>query len=345
MKRVCVRVPATTANLGPGFDAIGLALDLWNETEFVETTDERLIVTIRGEGEGILPTDKQNLILASALQLFSLAGKSPRGLRVHCINRIPLTSGLGSSSAAMLAGLLGANALLDEPFSREEILTMAVEAEGHPDNIVPAMLGGLVASVFQNGRIVTRKFAVSPMAITVVFPDFYFPTKTAREILPEYVLRQDAIFNLSRAVLVIKAFETGDLALLGEVMEDALHQPYRLPLIPGAQEAIQAAKRAGASAVALSGAGPSLIAFSGQPADSQIGLAMQEAFAHAGVASRIFSLNISQSGASVIERPRHKETPAESLLLNGREGESSREKEERKRGATQQGTSQNARRG
>lgn len=329
MKRVCVRVPATTANLGPGFDAIGLALDLWNETEFVDAEDGGCFVTIRGEGEGILPTDEQNLILASALQLFSLAGKTPGGLRVHCINRIPLLSGLGSSSAAMLAGLLGANALLDEPFSREEILMMAVESEGHPDNIVPAMLGGLVASVLQNGKIVARKLAVSPMAITVVLPDFYFPTKTAREILPEYVLRRDAIFNLSRAVLVIKAFETGDLALLGEVMEDALHQPYRLPLIPGAQEAVEAAKRAGANAVALSGAGPSLIAFSGQPADAQIGLAMQEAFAQAGLSSRVFSLNISQSGASVIAKPLHGEPQPEVFSWDGKEG---KDKEEKERG-------------
>lgn len=302
MKRVCVRVPATTANLGPGFDALGLALDLWNETEFVRTDDARLEVIIQGEGEGSLPTDEQNLIVASALQIFARLGESPGGLRVRCINRIPLTSGLGSSSAAMLAGMLGANALLDEPLSRDEILRIAVENEGHPDNLVPAMLGGLVASVFQNDRLIVRKLTVSPMAITVVFPDFYFPTSMARQILPERVARQDAVFNLSRAVLVIKAFETGDLALLGEVMEDALHQPYRLPLIPGAQEAMQAARRAGASAVALSGAGPSLIAFSGQPADSQIGLAMQQAFAQAGLSARIFALNISQSGASIVNQ-------------------------------------------
>jgi homoserine kinase len=139
------------------------------------------------------------------------------------------------------------------------------------------------------------------MSITVVLPDFYFPTKTARAILPEYVLRQDAIFNVSRAVLVIKSLETGDLALLGEVMEDALHQPYRLPLIPGALAAMQAARQAGASAVALSGAGPSLIAFSRQPANPGIGLAMQQAFEQAGLTARIFPLNISVSGASVVE--------------------------------------------
>jgi len=301
MKKVCVRVPATTANLGPGFDALGLALDLWNEAEFFQADEDRLTISIQGEGLEALPTDASNAILGAALQLYTLVGKDPRGLTVRCINRIPLISGLGSSSAALLTGMLGANALLGSPFPREEILTMATQSEGHPDNVVPAMLGGLVASAIKDGQVVSRKLLVSPMSITVVMPDFYFPTKAAREILPEYVLRQDAVFNLSRAVLVIKALETGDLALLGEVMEDSLHQPYRLPLIPGALQALQAARQAGANAVALSGAGPSLIAFSGQPADARIGLAMQLAFEQAGLMARIFPLNISHSGASVIE--------------------------------------------
>jgi homoserine kinase len=235
------------------------------------------------------------------LQLYKLCGKKPTGLTICCRNRIPLISGMGSSSAALVTGMLGANTLLGNPFPQNEIMTMATQLEGHPDNVVPAMLGGLVASAIRSGEVVSRKLLVSPMAITVVFPDFYFPTKAAREILPEYVLRQDAIYNLSRAVLVIKAFELGDLALLGEVMEDSLHQPYRLPLIPGALDAMEAARKSGAAGVALSGAGPSLIAFSGQPADPRIGLAMKAAFKKAGLTARIFPLNISHSGASVID--------------------------------------------
>jgi homoserine kinase len=301
MKKVCVRVPATTANLGPGFDALGLALDLWNEAEFSQTNGKKVTISVAGEGAGMLPADETNTILAAALQLYTLVGKKPNGLTIRCINRIPLVSGMGSSSAALLTGMLGANVLLGKPFPREEILTMATQSEGHPDNVVPAMLGGLVASTISHGEVIARKLLVSPMAITVVMPDFYFPTKSAREILPEYVLLQDAIFNLSRSVLVIKALETGDLALLGEVMEDSLHQPYRLPLIPGALDAIKAARRVGASAVALSGAGPSLIAFSGQPADARIGIAMQRIFEQAGLKARIFPLNISHSGASVVE--------------------------------------------
>ena len=309
MKKVIVRVPATTANLGPGFDSLGLALDLWNEAEFSHDGSKSpagkrgLTVSITGEGAEALPKDETNAIVGAALQLYKLVGKEAEGLTIRCTNRIPLISGMGSSSAALLTGMLGANTLLGNPFPREEILLMATQSEGHPDNVVPAMLGGLVASAIKDGQVVSRKLLVSPMTITVVMPDFYFPTKAAREILPEYVLRQDAIFNLSRAVLVIKALETGDLALLGDVMEDSLHQPYRLPLIPGALDAIKAAKKAGANAVALSGAGPSLIAFSGQPADAGIGSAMRRAFEQAGLKARIFPLNISHSGASVIERP------------------------------------------
>ena len=267
MNSVTIHVPATTANLGPGFDTLGLALDLWNETEFAETGDGKLSLTVLGEGEKTLPCDETNAIAAAALQVYALVGKEPDGLAIRCTNRIPLISGLGSSSAALLTG----------------------------------MLGGLVATVLSGDKIVSRKLVVSPMTITVVLPDFYFPTKAAREILPEYVLRQDAIFNVSRAVLVIKSLETGDLTLLGEVMEDALHQPYRLPLIPGALAAMHAARQAGASAVALSGAGPSLIAFSRQPANPAIGLAMKKAFEQAGLSARIFPLNISQSGASCVE--------------------------------------------
>jgi homoserine kinase len=301
MNSVTIHVPATTANLGPGFDTLGLALDLWNETEFAETGDGKLSLTVLGEGEKTLPCDETNAIAAAALQVYALVGKEPDGLAIRCTNRIPLISGLGSSSAALLTGMLGANALLGEPLARQDILSLATENEGHPDNVVPAMLGGLVATVLSGDKIVSRKLVVSPMTITVVLPDFYFPTKAAREILPEYVLRQDAIFNVSRAVLVIKSLETGDLTLLGEVMEDALHQPYRLPLIPGALAAMHAARQAGASAVALSGAGPSLIAFSRQPANPAIGLAMKKAFEQAGLSARIFPLNISQSGASCVE--------------------------------------------
>ncbi len=300
--KVKVKVPATTANLGPGFDALGLALDLWNEAEFRATGDGKITVQVKGEGKGRLPTDESNAVAAAALQVYQLAGKPCPGMHIRCLNRVPLGSGLGSSSAAMLTGMLGANVLLGSPFSREEILKLAIETEGHPDNVAPAMLGGLVASIIHEEHVVSLRLTLtsrrSPIHITVALPDFEFPTRQARAILPQQIERRDAIYNISRAVIVTEAFRVGDMEMLGEAMEDRLHQPYRIPLIPGAQSAMEAMKAAGAAAVALSGAGPSLIAFSSK-AEAGIGAAAQRAFAQAGLSSRIYRLKISRKGAQV----------------------------------------------
>lgn len=300
--KIIVKVPATTANLGPGFDAIGLALNLWNETEFIPTNEPGVNFTIKGEGEERLPLDETNTIAVAVKQLFDLAKKPMPGLQINCFNEIPLGSGLGSSSAALLTGFLGANALLDAPLSDEEILKIAIETEGHPDNVAPAMLGGLVASIVHEDRVMSIKLPAranrSPIHVTIVLPDFDFPTHDARELLPKEVTRTDAIYNISRSIMVTEALRTGDLDLLGKSMYDRLHQPYRLPVIPGAKEALAAGKRNGASAVALSGAGPSLIAFSSKETP-KIGKSMQDAFTMAGLSSRIFELNTSYEGAEV----------------------------------------------
>ncbi len=300
--KVLVKVPATTANLGPGFDALGLALNLWNEAEFTCTDDSLMSVAISGEGEEILPGNAENAVVEAALQVFELAGKPCPGLHAHCLNRIPLGSGMGSSSAAMLTGMLGANALLGNPFTDEQILKLAIETEGHPDNVAPAMLGGLVASIVFEDRVISMKLPAKAnhgaIHATIVLPDFDFPTRQARAILPKQVERVDAIYNISRAVLVTEALRTGNLDLLGIAMKDSLHQPYRLPLIPGAIAALEAGKGAGAAAVALSGAGPGLIAFSSQEGTG-IGQAMKRAFETVGLSARIFELETSYEGAEV----------------------------------------------
>jgi homoserine kinase len=304
--KIHVRVPATTANLGPGFDALGLALDLWNEAVF-EAKDygnPPITLTMEGEGAETLPTDAGNPIAEAALQIYRLTQKPVGAFHVHCVNRIPLGSGLGSSSAAMLTGMLGANALLGNPFSDEEVLKLAIETEEHPDNVAPAMLGGLVASIVYGGRVISIKLPAlahrRPIHATVVLPDFDFPTKQARAILPERVPRGDAIYNISRAIMVTEALRTGDLELLGKAMTDRLHQPYRIPLIPGAQTAMEEARRAGAAAVALSGAGPSLIAFTAKR-DDIIGAAMRRAFENAGMRARVFNLVPTSQGASTVK--------------------------------------------
>ena len=170
--------------------------------------------------------------------------------------------------------------------------------EGHPDNVAPAMLGGLVVSTLVNHTVIARRLEIRPLAATVVMPEFHFPTRAARAALPKDVPLKDAVYNISRAILVAKAFECGDLELLGQVMDDSLHQPYRLPLIPGAQEAMQAARQAGAAAVALSGAGPSLVAFSEKPLP-RMRKTIRQAFEAAGLKARIFELEVNPEGAEI----------------------------------------------
>jgi len=185
---------------------------------------------------------------------------------------------------------------------KEEILNLASEMEGHPDNVAPALLGGLVVSTMHAGKVIAHSIPMEMDAhITIVLPDFHLPTKQARAALPKRIPMRDAVHNISRAVLVTEAFRNGDLNLLGKVMTDTMHQPYRLPLIPGAHDAMEAAKAAGADAVALSGAGPSLIAFSktgsGIPQGDTIGESMKRAFESAGLQARILNLKVSTTGA------------------------------------------------
>lgn len=298
--RIHIKIPATTANLGPGFDALGLALDLWNEATF-ELADD-FSVYIDGEGYGKLHQGKHNLIIRSAFKLAEHVGKELPRFVVRCINRIPSGAGLGSSAAATLTGLLAANALTESALSEQEILSLATEIEGHSDNVAPALIGGLVVSTLSNGNITARNIVVADSAptihISVVVPEFHFPTQQARNALPRDIKMKDAVHNISRALLVAEAFRTGDLILLDEAMTDKLHQPYRIPLIPGAQTAMDAMREAGASAAALSGAGPSLIAFSSKR-EQAIGEAGKQAFAEAGLDARVFQLNISLRGAKV----------------------------------------------
>lgn len=274
-------------------------MDLWNEVSFV-VEGERLEVHIEGEGKEILPRDESNLVVRAAQKILAAQKQQfPGALCISCHNRIPLSSGLGSSASAVLAGLLGANALLDHPLSHEQILRLGCEMEGHPDNISAALLGGLVVTVTTEQGVVTRRFDVPPLLTVVVVPSFDLSTRTARTILPQKLPFADAVFNLGRTTLVVEALRTGDLELLSRVMDDRLHQPYRLERIPGSRAALRAAKRAGAAAAALSGAGPGLVAFSDGSAPAAISEAMLRALQDAGISARSFLLKASPSGASV----------------------------------------------
>lgn len=295
--KVRVRVPATTANLGPGFDCLGLALDLWNQTTF-SLEGEGLKLTYDGEARQ-LPADDRNLVV-QAMRFFcdSRGLPFPRGLAIHCQNDIPIGSGLGSSASAVLTGILGAAALLNQPLDCGEALFLSARMEGHADNAAAALYGGLIIVAAGKGSWIVRQISIPSMRVALVLPSVDLPTHTARAALPGEVSLADATYNLGRALLVVEALREGDLQLLNQAMDDRLHLPYRLPLIPGGQHALEAAYQAGANAVTISGAGPSLIAFtSGDP--GPIADAMKRTFEKHGVTARAFSLQTTASGSSV----------------------------------------------
>jgi homoserine kinase len=294
-----VRVPATTANLGPGFDVLALALDLWNEVEVEARPEAGLSCHVVGFGEEGLPRDGGNAVLKAANQLFEIHGSPAYGLHFICRNKIPPGSGLGSSSAAILSGLLAANQVLDGPAEENEILDLAARLEGHPDNVTAALLGGLIVSASLGNAVVTRKRETAPWWAAVVVPNIEVLTTTMRAALPAQVPHADAVFNLSRTVLVMEALISGDLPLLRRVMEDRLHQPYRMPLIPGTQAALAAALEGG-GASALSGAGPGVIAFAySQTAAGELAGAMASAFSQNGIESWSWVGKVSDQGGYV----------------------------------------------
>lgn len=298
--RNLIRVPATTANLGPGFDCLGLALDLWNDVE-VEAAGEALSITVEGEGANEVPLDASNTIYKA---MFTYAQRNhktlPKGIKLHCRNRIPFGAGLGSSAAAIVSGILAATALLDLPQDIKHQLDCATQIEGHPDNVGPCLWGGLVAAIMNDKQVIARKLETASLSLMIVVPDFHFPTKAARAALPSELPRKDAIFNLGHLALLLHGLGRGDLNLLATAMQDKLHQPYRIPAIPGAAAAIEAATRNGAAAVALSGAGPSLlIVLHNDSERTKVGEAVVRSFKLAGLTSRIYTPDIALSGASI----------------------------------------------
>lgn len=295
---VTVAVPATTANLGPGFDCLGLALGLYNRVTLREWDGIR--VTVKGEGAGMLPEDGSNPMVEAVCHLFDRVGYRPTGLLLEQENGIPVAAGLGSSAAAILGGLLAANALVGNPLPRGEILEMATGLEGHPDNVASALYGGLVLVAHDEERLIVDKITIPEMRVVVVLPDYALPTVQARAALPPQVPLADAVFNSGRLAMLIRALESGDYERLGAAMEDRLHQPYRVPLIPGMADAFRAARAAGAAAATLSGAGPGIVAFA-EEKHGAIGEAIGRAFAQEGLESRTWILPIDRTGSVVVE--------------------------------------------
>lgn len=295
MDQVTVSVPATSANIGPGFDCLGLALTLYHRVTMTRLPEQGLRITTAGEDHALIPLDERNLVYQATELVFTRLGTAMPGLHLHQDNEIPIGSGLGSSSSAVLAGMFAANALAGSPLTAVQLLQMATDLEGHPDNVAPAVYGGLVLGVQGSQGLVTEQIAVPPLKVVVVLPDFFLPTEQARAALPATIPFADAIHNSSRVGLLIRALAAGDYDRLALAMQDRLHQPYRMPLIPGMEAAYDAAYAAGASGVALSGAGPSLIAFAAH-GHAAIGAAAATAFNAAGLATRHWVLEIDTAG-------------------------------------------------
>ena len=254
MKRVTIRVPATTANLGPGFDAFGCALSLYTDVTF-EETEAGLEIT--GCDEAYAGPD--NMVYTAYCAVLASLSEEVRGVKIHIESQIPICRGLGSSAALLVAGAMGANVLRGNKLSTQGLLNITNAMEGHPDNLAPAFYGGLTASMVDNGLPVSVSFPLHPdWEFLALVPDFELPTPLARSVLPKNVSREDAIYNISHGALVLKALELGDEKLLRNAIQDRLHQSYRRSLIQD-YDAIEALMRTIGAPFCLSGAGPTLL--------------------------------------------------------------------------------------
>ena len=294
MKRVTIRVPATTANLGPGFDAFGCALNLYTDVTF-EETDCGLEIT--GCDEAYSGPD--NMAYTAYCAVLASLSEEVRGVKIHIESQIPICRGLGSSAALLVAGAMGANVLRGNKLSTQGLLNITNAMEGHPDNLAPAFYGGLTASMVDNGLPVTVNFPLhKDWEFLALVPDFDLPTPLARSVLPKDVSRADAIYNIAHGAMVLKALELGDEKLLRTAMQDKLHQNYRRSLIQD-YDAIEALVRTTGAAFCLSGAGPTLLCIT---LDEKLDEKLQKKLPAITKASwQLLPLHIDFQGARIIE--------------------------------------------
>ena len=282
---------------------LGLALALYNEIELAEA--EGLDVAIEGEGADRLPRDARSLVVRGARLVYEAAGRPFRGLRVRQTNRIPPSRGLGSSASAWLGGMLGANALLGGPLIADQVMELAVRQEGHPDNLAAALRGGFTVTCWDaEVRAVLSLPVPSALRFALLVPHREASTAEARDALPSAYPRADAVFNVGRTALLLAAFVSQRWDLLGAAMADRLHQPYRArALFPWLPAVFAEARAAGAHGVALSGAGPSVLAVAGEGEAASVARAMQEALGRERLESRALVLAADDRGARVIDLP------------------------------------------
>ena len=300
-QKVVVDVPATTANLGPGFDCLGAALDLNNRFAMrrIEGSGERFELIIEGSEGNHLRGGPENLVYRAAQRVWKAAGLEPVALEARVRLAVPPARGLGSSATAIVAGLIGANALVGEPLSKEKLLELAIDIEGHPDNVVPSLLGGLcmtAKAASQRWRVVRCEWLATVKAV-VAIPSIRLSTSEARRAMPKSIPVSDAVVNLGALTLLLQGLRTGNGDLIADGMHDRLHEPYRWRLIKGGDQVKQAAMEAGAWGCAISGAGPSILALCTEDKGIAVSRAMVKAWEANDVASRAPLLSLQTAGS------------------------------------------------
>lgn len=298
-----IRVPATTANLGCGFDCFGLALKKYLFLE-IEEAKEDLMIQSRGEGAAQFEKGENNLIWKAFKLVLKKYGKGRdvKGIRIKTLNQIPVTRGLGSSASAIIGGIIAASRLYNLKLSNEEILKAALSLEGHMDNIVPALMGGFTLAYSTENKPVKWLKIKFPndLRVVVAIPDFHLSTEKMRSVLPDKLPLSDAIFNLSRSALLVKSLQESRWELLAEAMEDKIHQPYRATYIPGLQEMFSQVKNTGYAGIALSGSGPTVISLTKRGTENIISQIMGDAFLKAGINCRVLVLEPDLEGTKFI---------------------------------------------
>lgn len=300
-RKITIRVPASTSNLGSGFDALGLAIDLPLTVKFEIGIAGRHI-RAQGEGANLLEQEQDNLLLQAFDRACQKLGYESPPLRIEMNNSIPLKRGLGSSGAAIVAGLTGANLLHGKKLSQPQLLDLANEIEGHPENASASLLGGLTVNGVENGNVKLQRFLPSQDWVAVAFiPDLEIATHDARRVLPEILSREDAVKNVQRVAVLVAAFAKRDAALLKFGVQDWLHQPYRRTLIPGFDDILAAAYEAGALAAFLSGSGSTLLAICSKRQAKKISQAMARAAAQFQLIGRNAILKFAKKGVQTVK--------------------------------------------
>jgi homoserine kinase len=296
---ITVRIPATSANLGPGFDCLGLALNLYNYIH-VEKSDT-FQIHLKGSYTENLPTDQRNLVWRSMCELWKTIDFPIPIVSLTLETYIPPARGLGSSSAAIIGGLVAANAYAGSVLSKRDILQLANRLEGHPDNVTPALYGGITLAVETAENILARTLLSQPnFNVLAIVPDFLLETDKSREVLPTMVSRRDTVYNISHAALLVEALIHEEYEFLQEGMLDRIHQNQRASLVPGLPETLEAALQAGAYGAALSGSGPTVLAIVRPDKISIVSEKMLASFSAHGLNAKCYELSVDSVGATLI---------------------------------------------